>query len=112
MQTAAAPRPVAPPALPVISAAYRAALSAWLQQHKQYPESARARGEEGQTLLRFHVARSGRLINYGVVRSSGYADLDAAVDAMMRGAVLPAFPADMAAADIEVTVPVQFALTQ
>jgi protein TonB len=112
VQTTAAPRPVAPPARPVISASYRAALSAWLQEHKQYPESARARSEEGQVLLRFHVARSGRLINFAVVRSSGYPDLDAAVDAMMRGAVLPAFPGDMIANDIEVTVAVQFSLSR
>lgn len=113
VQTATVPRPPPPArAAPLISVAYRAELSAWLQSHKQYPESARARGEEGQVVLRFRVARSGRLLNYAVVQGSGYPELDAAVDAMMRGAVLPPFPADMAAADIQVTVGVRFALTR
>jgi hypothetical protein len=31
---------------------------------------------------------------------------------MMRGAVLPPFPADMTAPDIEVSVPVRFALAR
>jgi TonB family protein len=62
-------------------------------------------------VLRFRVDRSGRVLNYAVVSSTGYADLDAAIDAMMRGATLPAFPADMTASDVEVSVTVRFALT-
>ena len=118
MQTAAlppmpapAPPPVAAPA-PTISAGYRAELSAWLESHKRYPDSARERGEQGRVVLRFHVARSGRVLDYAVAGSSGYPDLDAAVDAMMRGATLPPFPADMAAPEIEVSVTVRFALTR
>jgi len=111
-QTVAVSRPPPARAAPLISAAYRAAVSAWLQSHKHYPESARARGEEGQVVLRFRVARSGQVLNYAVVQSSGYPELDAAVDAMMRGAVLPPFPTDMMAADIQVTVGVRFALTR
>ena len=118
MQTAAlppmpapAPPPVAAPA-PTISAGYRAALSAWLETHKQYPQSARERGEQGRVVLRFHVARSGRVLDYSVAGSSGYPDLDAGVDAMMRGAVLPPFPAEMTAPEIEVAVTVRFALTR
>jgi protein TonB len=105
-----APSPV--PAAPVVSAGYRAALSAWLERHKQYPERARARGEEGQAVLRFRVDRSGRVLGFSIVRSTGYPDLDAAVDRMMRGAVLPPFPADMTAAEIDVSVPVRFALAR
>ncbi len=110
-QTAAVPRPVAPPA-PVVSAAYTRALSAWLESHKRYPNSARERGEEGRAVLRFRVDRSGRLLNYAVVQSTGHPDLDAAIDQMMRGASLPPFPADMTATDVEVTVPVNFALAR
>jgi protein TonB len=115
VQTAAVPRPVAPPpapAGPTVSAGYRGQLSAWLQEHKQYPSSARAAGEQGQVLLRFRVDRSGRVLDYAVARGSGYPDLDAAVEVMMRGAILPPFPADMTAANIEVTVTVRFALTR
>src|SRR6516225_3088365 len=95
-QTAAAATPIhAPVPSPDASAGYRALLSAWLESHKRYPESARERGEEGHAVLRFQVDRSGRVLDYTVTSSSGYADLDQAVEEMMRGATLPPFPAGM-----------------
>lgn len=114
VQTAVLPRPAAPPtaAAPVVSAGYRAALSAWFESHKRYPDSARASHEEGRAVLRFRVDRSGRVLHYALVQSTGYPDLDAAVDQMMRGANLPPFPPDMAANDIEVSLPVRFALAR
>jgi protein TonB len=112
-QTAVIPQAMpAPRPAPVISGNYRASLSAWLESHKRYPESARSRGEEGRAVLRFRVARSGQVLNYALVGSTGFADLDASIDAMMRGATLPPFPADMTASDVEVSVTVRFALTR
>jgi len=111
MQTAAIPMVPATRPAPTVSAGYRAMLSAWLESHKRYPDSARERGEEGRAVLRFRVDRSGRVLNYAVVASSGYADLDAGIDAMMRGAMLPAFTADMTAPDVEVSVTVRISLT-
>jgi protein TonB len=114
VQTAAiapVPAPMPRPA-PVVSGSYRAALSAWLESHKRYPDSARQRGEEGRAVLRFRVDRSGRVLTYALASSTGYADLDAAIDAMMRGATLPPFPADMTASDVEVSVTVRFSLTR
>jgi protein TonB len=116
MQTAALPpmpqpAPVAAPS-PTISAGYRSALSAWLESHKQYPQNARERGEQGRVTLRFRVARNGRVLSHAVAGSSGYPDLDAAVDTMMRGATMPPFPTDMTTPEIEVTVTVRFALTR
>jgi protein TonB len=108
-----APMPApAPHPAPTVSAGYRAMLSAWLEAHKRYPESARARGEEGRAVLRFRVDRSGRVLNYALASSTGFADLDAAIDAMMRGATLPPFPGDMTASDVEVSVTVRFSLTR
>ena len=112
VQTAIVPVLPAPHPAPVVSAGYRAVLSAWLESHKRYPDSARSRGEEGRAVLRFRVDRTGRVLNYAVVSSTGYADLDASIDAMMRGATMPPFPADMAASDVEVSVTVRFALTR
>lgn len=107
------PSPVRqPPAAPTVSAAYRGALAQWFASHKRYPESAQERGEQGEAVLRFRVDRSGRVLGYSLVRSTGYPDLDAQVEAMMQGAVLPPFPNDMAASDIEVSVPVRFSLVR
>ena len=93
-----------------VSAGYRAMLSAWLESHKRYPESARKRGEEGHAVLRFQVDRSGRVLDYTVTSSSGYADLDQAVEEMMRGATLPPFPAGMPQPRMEVSVTIRFSL--
>ncbi|MFZ3238724.1 MAG: energy transducer TonB, partial [Stellaceae bacterium] len=87
-----------------------ALIGAWLNSHKRYPESARERGEEGRVVLHFAVERDGRVTAFGVVGSSGYPDLDAATAEMMRGAVLPPFPADMPQSSVSVSVTIRFSL--
>jgi protein TonB len=96
---------------PDVTASYQAVISAWLESHKRYPESARERGEEGSAALRFRVDRSGRVLDYSYA-STGYADLDAGLDEMMRGAQLPPFPPGMAASRIEASVTMRFNLTR
>jgi TonB family protein len=96
--------------LQTVSAGYRKRLFAWLEAHKHYPEGARERGEQGRVALRFRVARSGRVLDYVVVGSSGYPDLDAAAEEMMRGAMLPPFPIEMTAPEIEASVTIRFEL--
>ncbi|HEX3537071.1 MAG TPA: energy transducer TonB [Stellaceae bacterium] len=104
----AAPAPVP---RPDVTASYQAMISAWLESHKRYPESARERGEEGNAALRFRIDRSGRVLDYSY-RSTGYADLDAGLDEMLRGAQLPPFPPSMTASRIEVSLTMQFNLTR
>ena len=114
------PLPVAPqmasipsaPSAPVISPDYRTLLSGWLEAHKRYPEDARQRGEEGRVVLRFRVDRYGRVLDHQVVSSSGYADLDQAVENMMRGATMPPFPPSMTEPEIEVSVVIRFGLSR
>ena len=60
--------------------------------------------------MHFEVDPSGRIIDYAILRSSGYPDLDAAIDAMMRGAMLPPFPAGMTQTRFLVTVTITFRL--
>jgi protein TonB len=110
-QTAAAATAMpAPIPSPAAVAGYRALLSAWLESHKRYPESARERGEEGHAVLRFLVDRSGRVLDYAITSSSGYTDLDHAVEEMMSGATLPPFPAGMLEPRMEVSVTIRFSL--
>ena len=108
-QVASIPRPA--PA-PTISPDYRSMLSSWLETHKRYPEEARQRGEEGRAVLRFRVDRSGRLLDYSVVSSTGFADLDQAIDTMMRGATMPPFPPSMTTPEIEVSVTIRYGLSR
>jgi protein TonB len=112
-QTAYAPTPVpAPVPSTEVSPGYRALLSAWLESHKRYPDSARQRGEEGRAVLRFAVDRSGRVLDFAVAQSSGYPDIDAAIEEMMRGATLPPFPAGMTQPRVDVSVTIRFSLTR
>ena len=108
---AAAVSAPAPVPRPDVTASYQAMISAWLESHKRYPESARERGEEGSAALRFRIDRSGRVLDYNY-RSTGYADLDAGLDEMLRGAQLPPFPPGMTAARIEVSLTMRFNLTR
>src|SRR6266446_1657446 len=108
---AAAAMPATVPG-PDPTANYQAMISAWLEAHKRYPESARQRGEEGGVKLRFRVDRFGRVLGYRLLESTGYADLDAGIDQMMRGAQLPPFPAGMTQPQIEVSVKLRFNLTR
>ncbi len=113
LQTASVPPPTSAPAPShEITPGYRSQLSAWLESHKRYPDAARQRGEEGRAVLRFTVERSGRLANFAVIKSSGYRDLDSAVEEMMRSALLPPFPTDMTQAQIEVSVTIRFSLAR
>jgi protein TonB len=90
---------------------YLARLAAWLERHKDYPRAARLRREEGTVLLRFTIDRSGRLLDWRIERGSGHAALDREVAAMIgRADPLPAMPAEMPQARLELTVPVQFRL--
>lgn len=110
-QTAMAATPMpAPVPSPEASAGYRALLSAWLESHKRYPDTARQRGEEGRAVLRFSVDRSGRVIDFAVTSSSGYPDLDQSVEEMMRGASLPPFPAGMPQREMQISVTIRFSL--
>jgi periplasmic protein TonB len=112
MAAQAAQTAALPPPAPVVTPDYRSMLSGWLESHKRYPDAARQRGEEGRAVLRFRVARSGQVLDYTIVNSTGFSDLDAAVENMMRGAVLPPFPAAMPQPEIEVSVTIRFGLSR
>jgi periplasmic protein TonB len=101
-----------PAPAPTISPDYRTLLSGWLESHKRYPEDARQRGEEGRAVLRFRVDRYGRVLDYAVVSSTGFADLDQSIENMMRGATMPPFPPSMAEPEIEVSVTIRFGLAR
>jgi protein TonB len=93
-----------------IAGGWQRALAAWLAAHKSYPEAARQRGEEGVTVLRFTVERSGRVLDVALVRSAGSPLLDAAAEAMVRNGTVPQFPVEMTQDRVTVTVQIRYAL--
>ncbi|MCI0753714.1 energy transducer TonB [Teichococcus vastitatis] len=103
-QRSQGPRPPAQPASPLeyVSGVrpdtdwYRT-LAAWAQRRGHYPAQAAQAGEEGVTVMRVTVERSGRVASVRVISSSGSRWLDSASLAVFRDAVAPAFTPDMAA---------------
>lgn len=90
---------------------YASRLRAWLEAHKTYPKRARMRREEGVVHVHFAVDRQGRLLGGDVVRSSGYASLDAEALAMLgRSNPFPGAPHTVRGERIEVSTPVEFFL--
>ncbi len=76
-----------------------------------YPSEAQSRSEEGIVLLSFSLDRTGHVLAHRIARSSGFADLDNEVMAMiLRAEPLPAFPPSMPQPQLDLTVPIRFSL--
>jgi protein TonB len=82
-----------------------------IQRTKRYPPEAQARGEQGVVLLSFSLDRNGRVLAHRIAESSGHADLDNEVMAMIeRAQPLPAFPPSMTQTKLDLTIPIRFSL--
>lgn len=66
------------------------------------------RGVSGRVSIRFIVNASGAIVSAGVARSSGNSALDSAALAMVRGARVPAPPANLPGSRHPFTIPVVF----
>jgi protein TonB len=106
-EAAAAARPSAG-SRGVSPAKWRAQLMAHLERLKRYPPGARRRREEGVVQVRFVVDDGGNVRSARIVRSSGSAELDEAVVALLRRA--SPLPAPPPGAPREVVAPVGFEL--
>jgi protein TonB len=112
-QTSPAPRTTvhAEASAPRIDPSWQSLLLKHLQQFKNYPSEARERNEQGMVLLAFSIDRDGHVLSRHIVSGSGYADLDAEVMALVeRAQPMPAFPASMMEARLDLTVPIRFSL--
>ncbi len=82
-----------------------------LEGHKRYPSAAQKRRQEGVVYLRFIMDRSGKVLEWDIRRSGGYAMLDDEVNALIqRASPLPPPPDEMGGTTIEMVVPVEFFL--
>jgi protein TonB len=112
-QTSPAPRTTVQEvaSAPRIDPSWQSLLLKHLQQFKNYPNDARARNEQGVVVLAFSIDRNGHVLSRHIMTGSGYADLDAEVMAMVeRAQPMPAFPASMTEAQLDLTVPIRFSL--
>lgn len=89
---------------------YRLVL-AWLEKHKRYPRRSKLRNEQGVVMLRFIVSRDGSVSTSRITQSSGHKRLDKeAMSMIKRAQPLPAMPADMREASLNLVIPVKFEL--
>jgi periplasmic protein TonB len=91
--------------------AYVSALQAWLLRHKQYPDRALARRQQGTVTVSFVVNRMGQVREYRLEQSSGHRLLDQEAAALVQRAVpMPRLPASMPSHELPVIVPIEFAV--
>jgi periplasmic protein TonB len=96
---------------PQIVSSWQSSVVKHLQRYKRYPSEALSQSEEGVVLLSFSLDRNGHVLAHHIARSSGYADLDNEVmDMIRRAEPLPAFPANMPQAQLDLTVPISFSM--
>lgn len=106
-----APAPSSGASAAAAAASYRSILAAHLLRFKQYPEVARAKGEQGTTSLTITVTRNGRVTSSRLARSSGFASLDqATMELIQRAQPLPSFPPEMREPSQTYTVPFGFTI--
>ncbi|MFH0299982.1 energy transducer TonB [Bradyrhizobium sp. 31Argb] len=79
---------------------------AHLERRKRYPPSTQSRGERGVAYVRFTIDDRGNVLSASLARSSGFAELDQEVLALVRRA--SPVPAPPAGANRAITAPVRF----
>jgi protein TonB len=80
-----------------------------LEHYKRYPGLAQQRKQQDVIYLRFNMDRSGKVLNWKIERSRGYALLDSEVaELIKRASPLPPPPKEVAGNSIEMVVPVEF----
>jgi len=82
-----------------------------LEHYKRYPGAAQARRQQDTVYLRFTMDRSGKVLEWNIERSGGYALLDNEVaELIKRASPLPVPPSEVSGSRIEMVVPVEFFL--
>jgi protein TonB len=90
---------------------YLSRLEAHLNAYKNYPYDARIHRQEGTVELRFSLDRSGHVLSYDVIGSSGFGSLDDEARQMIRRAdPFPPVPPEYQGETLDLTVPLIFAL--
>ena len=83
-----------------------------IERHKKYPDSARARHIEGQTVIGFVIAPDGHVSSLKVVRSSKNSALDnAALNAVKEASPFPRPPKHLFKGPISLEITIAFELT-
>ncbi len=87
-------------------------LKEMIEKYKDYPIMARRGRVEGTSVIRFMLARSGRIKNAVILRSAGSGLLDnAALRAVREAGGFPPLPPEIDGQEIPFDVPITFRLS-
>jgi TonB family protein len=89
---------------------YKQLVSIWIQKFQLYPDDAKAKGMQCETVVRVRIDRHGNVQYYALEHSTGQQVLDrAAIDMIRRANPVPAVPDNYPADDLlEFLIPVNF----
>jgi protein TonB len=108
---APAPPPSASPQAADIAASWQSQVLVHLARFKRFPMQAQLRGEQGVVMMRFTVDRAGHVLSSTMLKSSGYADLNAEAEAWIKRAEpMPPFPPELIRTQVDLQVPLRFTL--
>ena len=92
---------------------YESQLLAWLQRHKEYPNIARRRSQQGSVVLNFSISADGKLLSHKIIQASEHAALNTAVVNMIKKASpMPPVPEALRHNQVKFsyTIPIHFKL--
>jgi protein TonB len=90
---------------------YFGQISAWIDANKAYPVECKKDKEQGAVIVKFTIARDGRLLGAAVKTASGYERLDrAALDTLSRAAPFPPIPDFIDRDTLSISVPIEYSL--
>jgi len=87
---------------------YAGRFAAHLARYKRFPPAARRRGEQGSAVVDVGIDGTGRVTRVRVVRSSGFAGLDRAAEAMLWRA--SPFPPPPGRRPLQLSVPITYTI--
>lgn len=96
-----------------VVARYEQQIALWIEDHKRYPEDAKAAGMEGNAVARIRINSNGKILKYALEVETGYPVLNRAViDMIRRSDPVPSVPDNYPGASdlLEFLIPISFKL--
>ena len=93
------------------SSDYFLELMAWLNRYKEYPIDLKKKKKQGVVTVQFSINKQGEILDSGIIKSSGLADLDAAAIRMLKQAnPLPGIPDSLQRDQLTLAIPIEYSL--